>query len=189
MPTSPVKLFGLSGSLRKGSFTRAILKTMAEAVASQAQVEIGDLGSIPLFNQDDEGDRTPASVIAMRKAVTDSQGIVIVTPEYNHGTSGVLKNCIDWLSRPPNPCLVGKPVLVLSSSPGALGGVRAQPQLRETLRACGARPIMNGEIVIGGVSAKITDGKLTDKASLDFALKGLQQLINEVQGSSAAKAA
>ncbi len=184
---SSIKLFGVSGSLRKESYSTAILKTLAEKIAPQATLEIGAIGSIPLYNQDLEAGELPSGVVVMRQQVSEAAGALFVTPEYNYGMSGVIKNAIDWLSRPAGKsCLIGKPFLIISSSPAATGGVRAQAQLRESILGCGARPIITGEIVIASVHTKIADGRLTDQASIDFALKGLQKLIGEAQGAKVA---
>ena len=185
-----VRLLGLSGSLRKESNSTAILKTLAESVAAQAQVMLGDIGSLPHYNQDQDGDNSPASVVAMRNALAESQGLLIVSPEYNYSMPGVMKNAIDWLSRPAfKSALIGKPFLVITSSPAFTGGVRAQAQLREALMAAMARPLIVGEVVIAAAHTKIADGKLTDKTTLDFALKAVNQLIAEAGAQALAKAA
>jgi chromate reductase len=185
-----VRLLGLSGSLRKESYSTAILKTLAESVAAQAQISLGDIGSLPHYNQDQDGDNSPASVVAMRKSLGESQGLIIVSPEYNYSMPGVVKNAIDWLSRPAfKSALVGKPFLIITSSPAFTGGVRAQAQLREALMAAMARPVVIGEIVIATVHTKITNGKLTDPTTLDFALKGVHHLIAEAQARPTAQAA
>jgi len=186
---SSIKLFGLSGSLRKESNSTAILKTLAEKIAPEALLEIGDIGSIPLYNQDLEAD-VPSAVVKMRQQVAESGGVLFVTPEYNYGMSGVIKNAVDWLSRPAGKsCLIGKPFLIISSSPAATGGVRAQAQLRESVMACSARPVVSGEIVMTAVHTKIAEGRLTDQASIDFALKALNKLIADAKTTSTAKAA
>ena len=190
LPSNSIRLFGLSGSLRKESHSTSILRTLAEAIAAQADLQMGNVGSLPLYNQDDDTENAPAPVAAMRKAVAESQGLVIVTPEYNYGVPGVVKNAIDWLSRPAyKSCLIGKPFLIISSSPAFTGGVRAQAQIRESLMAALARPVIAGEVVLASVHTKIADGKLIDKASIDFAVKALTQLINDAQAAPAAKAA
>ncbi|MGB9153798.1 MAG: NAD(P)H-dependent oxidoreductase, partial [Alphaproteobacteria bacterium] len=107
---------------------------------------------------------------------------VIVSPEYNHGMPGVLKNAIDWLSSPPSTAaLIGKHALIITASPAFTGGVRAQAHLRESLISAQARPIITGEVVIPTAHAKIVDGRLTHQESLDFALKALQQLVTEAR--------
>ena len=180
--SNPVRLLGLSGSLRKESYATAILKTLAETVAARAHVTLGDIGALPHYNQDHDGDAPPAAVATMRAALADSHGLVIVSPEYNHGMPGVLKNAIDWLSSPPlTSPLIGKPVLFITASPAFTGGVRAQTHLREVLIAAQARPVATDEVIIASAHAKIADGRLTDQASLDYAVKALGQLIAEAR--------
>lgn len=185
---SPVRLVGFSGSLRKESHSAAILHTLAEAIAGQVMVEIGDVGSVPHYNQDIDGDKSPQSVVAMREMVAGCDGLLIVTTEYNHGMPGVLKNALDWLSRPAfKSPLTGKLALIITSSPAFTGGVRAHYQLRETLTSALARPVVTEEVVIGGVHKKVSGGKLTDKAALDFSLKAIERLLDDVRRYGAAK--
>jgi chromate reductase len=180
----PVRLLGLSGSLRKESFATAILKTLAEKIEPQALMIVGDIGALPHYNQDLDGDVPPPAVAAMRAMLADSHGLVIASPEYNHGMPGVLKNAIDWLSSPPlTSALIGKHTLIITSSPAFTGGVRAQAQLRESLIAAQARPLITGEVVIPAAHTKIVDGRLTHQDSLDFALKALTQLVAEGQAA------
>lgn len=103
---------------------------------------------------------------------------MIATPEYNHGIPGVLKNALDWASRPlGRSALTGKPVLVISVSPAFTGGVRAQAQANETLLAIQSRPVPGPQVVIGNVADKIRDGQLIDESSLRFALSAIDRLI------------
>ncbi len=107
-----------------------------------------------------------------------SDGVVIATPEYNHGVPGVLKNALDWASRPlGGAALTGKPVLVISVSPAFTGGVRAQAQVNETLLAIHSRPVLGPQVVIGNVADKVSDGRLTDEPSLRFALSAIDRLV------------
>jgi chromate reductase len=106
----------------------------------------------------------------------------MVSPEYNHGMSGVLKNALDWASRPHGlSVLKSKPVLTMTTSPAFTGGVRAQQQMNETLASILARPVFRPQIVIGGVHQKVRDGRLIDEAALSFALAGVDDLIEEIR--------
>jgi chromate reductase, NAD(P)H dehydrogenase (quinone) len=117
-------------------------------------------------------------VRTFRRAIADSDGVVIATPEYNHGIPGILKNALDWASRPlGQSALLGKPVLVMSLSPAFTGGVRAQAQLHETLLAIQARILPGAQIVIGDAAGKIRDGVLVDQSCLSFALAAADRLI------------
>jgi chromate reductase len=116
-------------------------------------------------------------VRAFRRAIAASDGIVISTPEYNHGMPGPLKNALDWASRPHGQSvLVGKPTLIISSSPAFTGGVRVQSQLNETLLSVQAAVVPGPQVVIGGVADKVSDGRLVDQPSLTFALAAIDRL-------------
>jgi chromate reductase len=139
------------------------------------------LNEIPLYNADLEAQMLPASVAALKEAIAQADGLIICSPEYNYGTSGVLKNALDWASRPgfKSP-LKNKPVLIMTSSPGVLGGVRAQAQLRETLSATLSRVIRGPQIVIPGVIEKIQNGSFIDEKTIEFMLAAVDDLINEI---------
>ncbi|MGH2343491.1 NADPH-dependent FMN reductase [Segnochrobactraceae bacterium EtOH-i3] len=181
--TSPrYKLLGLSGSLRTAAFSTAILETFAEMVADRAELAIADIGSLPLYNQDLDLDPRPAPVAALRTAVEEADGLVIVSTEYNHGTPGVLKNAIDWASRPAfRSPLKDKPVLIATCSMAFTGGVRAQYQIREAFASTLSRTVLTPEIVIGTVHTKVTDGRLTDTAVIHHALGGFAALYAEIE--------
>ena len=135
--------------------------------------------NIPLYNEDEDGLVAPEQVTAFRRSITESDGIVIVMPEYNHGIPGVLKNALDWASRPfGKSSLTGKPVLAISISPAFTGGVRAQAQLNETLLAIQADPVPAPQVVIGNIAGKIEEGLLVDEPSLTFALSAIDRLVD-----------
>jgi chromate reductase len=145
---------------------------------------------MPLYNEDDDGDDAPESVCALRSAIETSEGVIMISPEYNHGMSGVLKNALDWASRPyGRSALRGKPVLTMTASPAFTGGVRAQQQMSETLVSIPARLVLRPQIVIGGVHEKVRDGRLIDEAALRFALEGIDDLIQEIGAARLARAA
>jgi len=108
----------------------------------------------------------------------------MISPEYNHGMSGVLTNALDWVSRPHGmSVLKGKPVLTMTASRAFTGGVRAHQQMNETLASIPARPVFRRQIVIGGVHEKVHDGRLVDQATLSFALAGVDDLITEIRAA------
>ncbi|MBV8061402.1 MAG: NAD(P)H-dependent oxidoreductase [Alphaproteobacteria bacterium] len=182
-----VRLYGLSGSLRKESYARAVLKTLVEHVRDEVEIVVGDIGTLPLYNADLDTDAAPAPVTAMREALRACDGLVVVTPEYNHGIPGVLKNAVDWLSSPPQTAaLAGKPTLIVSSSVAFTGGVRAQAQLRTCLSAAKARPLITDEVVVASVQNKVENGRLTDKATLDHMTKALRLLLKDIRICKAA---
>ena len=171
-------LVGISGSLREHSFCTAVLRTIAEQLEGQATLEVLSLATLPLYNQDLDGGAPPASVAALRRAIGDAAGLVIVTPEYNYVIPGVLKNALDWASRPYGQSrLTGRPVLTMSASPAFTGGVRAQSQLNDTLIANAAILVPQPQIAIGLVHDKVTDGRLVDEATLQFIAGGLSDLL------------
>lgn len=171
------RLIGMAGSLRKSSYSSAVLAGLQDNLSAAAELEICNL-ALPLYNEDDDGPAAPSQVRAFRKAIDAVDGVVIVTPEYNHGLPGVLKNALDWASRPfGQSALIDKPALVISVSPAFTGGVRAQAQVNETLLAIGARIVPGPQTVIGGVAEKTRDGVFVDQPSLRFALAALDRLI------------
>ncbi|MGY3609784.1 MULTISPECIES: NADPH-dependent FMN reductase [unclassified Bradyrhizobium] len=162
---------------RKASYSAAVLSSLRDHLAPMATLEIRDL-RLPLYSEDDDGAATPGEVRDFRQAIDASDGVVIVTPECNHGIPGVLKNALDWASRPfGKSVLIGKPVLVMSVSPAFTGGVRAHAQLNETLLAIQARIVPGPQVVIGGVAEKINDGVLVDEACQRFALAAIDRLL------------
>lgn len=170
-------LVGLAGSLRKNSYSHAILSSLQARLAAAATLEIRDL-RLPLYSEDEDGAATPQDVRSFRQAIGASEGVVIVTPEYNHGIPGVLKNALDWASRPfGESVLIGKPVVVMSVSPAFTGGVRAHAQVNETLLAIQARIVPGPQVVIGGAAEKIRDGILVDEACERFALAAVDRLM------------
>ena len=180
MSDRPV-LLGISGSLRKASHCTAILKNIVDAAESRATLEIFPLDAVPLYNQDLDNESPPESVTALRQAIERAAGLVIVTPEYNYGMSGVLKNALDWASRPYGKSkLKGKAVLTLSASPAFTGGVRAQAQLNETLLSNAALLVLRPQIVIGMVHEKIRDGRVVDQETARFLAEGLNDLLGDI---------
>ena len=176
------RLLGISGSLRRNGYSTAILETLASEVAARATTTFADIGSLPHYDQDLDVGEGPASVALLRRQIAEADGLVVVSSEFNYGMPGVLKNAIDWASRPAfaSP-LKGKPVLIVTSSPAFTGGVRAQAGLRETFAATLARPIATAEVVIGQVHTKIVDGRLVDRPSIDWALKAFDGLFREIE--------
>lgn len=179
--SSPIRLLGISGSLRSGSFSNAVLTALTEATAHMAHCDFAEIGALPHYNQDQEG--APSAAVAEYKAkVAAADGIVIVSSEFNHGIPGVLKNALDWGSRPMfRAPFTEKPVLIVTSSPATTGGVRAQYQLRETLASMLARPVVTPEIVIGQVHTKIVEGRFIDEPTIEFAVKGFTALFDEIR--------
>ena len=185
-----LSLLGLSGSLRRASNSTAVLRGLQDALGPRGALNIFPLHGMPLYNEDDDGEHAPESVRALRSAIEASDGVIMISPEYNHGMSGVLKNALDWASRPyGRSVLKSKPVLTMTASPAFTGGVRAQQQMNETLASIPARPVLRPQIVIGGVHAKVRDGRLFDEAVLGFALAGVDDLLKEIRAARFVRAA
>lgn len=177
-------LLGLSGSLRAESYSTGIVRSLQEQLSRDVELQIHDLGDLPLYNQDLDGTAPPAAVNALRHAIAAADGLVIVTPEFNYGIPGVLKNALDWGSRPHGAAaLNGKPVVTISSSPAFTGGVRAQAQLHETLLATQSMIVPRPQTVIGEVHKKFENGRLVDAPSLQFAAGAIDDLLKLVRGT------
>jgi chromate reductase len=176
-----VRIVGISGSLRKASFSTSILKLLAERAAPAIQIQVVTLESIPLYNEDLDTKPGIPAVADLKRIITESDGVLITTPEYNHGVPGVLKNALDWLSRPVfESCFVKKPVSIFSSSLAFTGGVRAQYQLREALISMHAHLVMGPEVVLAGIHTKLADDAYQDEKGLEVMLRSLKRLRDEV---------
>lgn len=176
-----VKILGLSGSLRQDSAHSAVLRTVAEQLPVGVAMEMYALHEVPSYNEDLDGGTVPAAVLALREAVRRADAVLIGSPEYNHGMSGVLKNALDWISRPHGKSsLTGKPVLTFTASPAFTGGVRAHQQLNETLTAIQAVQVVYPQIVIGSVASKLKDGRLVDETTSSFLMNGVRRLVQLV---------
>lgn len=181
------RLLGLSGSIRKGSYNVAVLDSLAEAVADRAVLTVFPLNDVPLYDGDFDTSTPPAAVADLRHAIRDADGLVITSPEYNYGMSGVLKNALDWASRPYGKSFVtGKPTLTLTASPAFTGGVRAQAQLNETLIAIGAQLVLRPQTVIALVHEKVRDGRLQDQQTLAFLQAGIDDLLRKIDRRTSA---
>ncbi len=175
------------GSLRKASLNGGVARALPSlAPAGVTVAALGSVGDFPLYDADLQAQGFAPAVEAMGAAIRAADGLVIVTPEYNYSTPGVLKNAIDWLSRLPSQPFAGKPILLQSASPGALGGARAQYHLRQTFVFLDGR-VMNGpEAMIAGAHGKSDSrtGDLTDETTREFLRKQLQAFADFVRGVS-----
>jgi chromate reductase, NAD(P)H dehydrogenase (quinone) len=177
-----IELIGISGSLRRASHNTAVLRTLQQALPGTAGMTLFPLHEIPLYNQELDGEHLPEPVRAFKEAIAACDGIVIASPEYNYGIPGVLKNAIDWASRPAGKSpLRNKPALIMTASPGAVGGARAQAQIREALTSTFARVLARPQVVIANVGQKVKDGVLVDEASIKFALEAIDDLLHEIR--------
>ncbi|WP_077615948.1 NADPH-dependent FMN reductase [Caenibacillus caldisaponilyticus] len=166
-----MKITAIVGSLRKDSYNMWLAQNIKERYKDKLEVRIADIGQLPHYNQDEELD-PPEVVKAFKKQVAESDGVIIITPEYNWSIPGVLKNALDWLSR-VDRVLINKPVMTAGVSPVTLGTVRAQLHLRQILSAPGlsARvlPPAGNEVLVNFASEKFdADGRLIDENTLNF---------------------
>ena len=182
MPDNPpIRLLGMSGSLRSGSNSNAVLATLREIFAERARLDLYDLAPIPSYNQDFEGDRRPPAVKAMLAAIAESDGLVLCAPEFNHSIPGVLKNALDWASRPAfTSVLAYKPVAIMATSQGPLGGARCLEHMRVALDSMLARVVVAREVIITQAGQKVRDGRLVDEMSLGFACGAMEALLREI---------
>jgi len=176
------RLLGMSGSLRSGSYSNAVLATLREAFADRAELRIYPLDAIPLYNQDFEGEKRPGPVKDLIAAIADSDGLVLVAPEFNHSIPGVLKNALDWASRPAFASVMAyKPVAIMATSRGPLGGARCLEHLRVALDSMLSRIALAREVIITAADTKIRDGRLVDETSLGFARGAVEALLHEIR--------
>lgn len=161
------RIVAVSGSLRRGSFNTALLRNAAELAPEDVTLEVATLHGIPLYDGDVEASEgTPEAVTALKERIAGADGLLIASPEYNNGVPGVLKNAIDWLSRPPADIprvLRDRPVALLGATPGGFGTVLAQTAWLPILRALGMRLWAGGRLTVAGAGRVFDDeGRLTD---------------------------
>ena len=161
-----VRILGIAGSLRKASYNRAALRAAQELVPPDATLDVFELDAIPPFNEDHERTLPPA-VAELKAKIRAADAVLIVTPEYNYSIPGVLKNAIDWASRPyGDNAWDGKPVAVMGASVGALGSARAQYHLRQTFVFLNMHPVNKPEVMISAAAQRFDErGHLTDETS------------------------
>ena len=164
------QIVGIAGSLRQASFNRALLRAATELAPATLRITTHDLLAIPLYNGDVETVEVPRAVLALREAVQAADGLLIATPEYNHGVPGVLKNTIDWLSRPPRAsALNGKPAAIMGATPGVGGTARGQSQLRQAFVFTNTYAMAQPEVLVAKANEKFdASGTLTDQPTREF---------------------
>jgi chromate reductase, NAD(P)H dehydrogenase (quinone) len=168
-----LRVLGICGSLRKKSFNLWALHAAAELAPPGVDIVVTSYADIPMFNQDDFEQAIPDSVVRLRTEIEEADGVLIASPEYNHSMTGVLKNAIDWLSRPPNP-FAFKPVAIVSAATSPLGGARVQYDVRRVLQPLDALVLSMPETFIGSAKVKFdAEGRLTDAAARESLTKQL----------------
>jgi len=156
------KILGICGSLRKASLNMAALKAAGETVPAGTSFEIADISGIPVYDNDVYEEGFPPAVETLREQVGAADAVLFAVPEYNYSYSGVIKNAIDWVSRPPDQPWAGKPVAMLGCSAGASGTMRAQYHLRQCMIFLDMKPINKPEVFLPAAAALFEDGKLKD---------------------------
>jgi len=178
--TDTIRVLGISGSLRKGSFNTALLREAQALAPDGMTVDMADISGVPLYNEDVREKGYPAPVQAFRDQLRDADAVLIVTPEYNYSIPGVLKNAIDWASRPPEQPFDGKIVGIMGASPGRLGTARAQYHLRQCFVFLNSTVLNKPEVMVGGAANVFKEGKLTDDATRGFVQDMLKALAGAV---------
>ena len=156
-------MLALVGSLRRGSYNRLLYRTAVSLSPAGMTFTEADLRSLPLYDDDVRLEQDyPEAARALRAAVADADGVLIVSPEYNHAVPGVLQNAIDWASRPPDQPFKGKPVAIMGASTGRLGTVRMQHSLRTTLDSLEAHTLLKPEVMVGDARDCFDETRLID---------------------------
>ena len=187
-----IKILGIAGSLRQKSYNKGLLRAAQQLVPSDVEIEIFDLNGIPLFNEDDEKN-PPEHVLEFRRKIRQADAILYATPEYNYSMAGVLKNAIDWGSRPyGQSSWHGKPTAIMGASPGILGTARSQYHLRQVFVALDLKDMKQPELMIANAGQKFdSSGNLTDEKTREYLERFLAAFIAHVKkfhaiGASAA---
>jgi NAD(P)H-dependent FMN reductase len=164
-----MKILGISGSLRKSSYNTALLRAAVGVMPDGAQLEVGSIAGIPLYDGDVEDSQgIPTAVQTLKKSITEAQGLLLVTPEYNNSIPGVFKNAIDWLSRPSadiTKVFGGRPVGVIGASPGGFGTILSQNAWLPVLRTLGTKPWFGARLQVSRAGNVFSaTGELADEA-------------------------
>ena len=175
--SQPIRILGIAGSLRRASYNRAALRAAMEVAPQDAALDTFELDGIPGFNQDEE-QNPPAKVIELKRRIREADAILIVTPEYNYSIPGVLKNSIDWASRPyGDSAWNGKPVAVMGASVGTIATARAQYHLRQVFVFLNMFPINQPEVMISNAGERFdAQGNLKDETTKKLMRQLLQSL-------------
>jgi len=164
-----LSILGFAGSLRQGSYNRALLRAASELAPDGMAIDIFDLAGVPLYNGDVEAEGDPEAVTLFKQAIRAADGVLMATPEYNHGVPGVMKNAVDWASRPPRDApLGGKPVGIIGASPGITGSARGQSQLRQAFEFTDSFCMPQPELLVFKAHEKFdAAGTLADAATAE----------------------
>jgi chromate reductase, NAD(P)H dehydrogenase (quinone) len=178
-------LLGISGSLRTGSYNTALLRVCEELLPAGCTLEVASLEAVPLYNEDLRAVGFPPAVQNLRAQIAKADAVIIATPEYNYSIPGVLKNAIDWVSRPPDQPFEHKPVAIMGASPSGLGTARAQYHLRQCFVFLNSPVLNRPEVMIPKAHERFdASGKLTDEPTRKQVAKQLEALLQWVERMS-----
>jgi chromate reductase len=164
-----MNVLGISGSLRQGSYNSMALRAAQKLAPQGIKLDIADISRIPMYNDDVRAAGEPAEVAALKAQIRAADAVLLVTPEYNFSIPGVLKNTLDWMSRPPEPPFDGKVVGIMGASPGPVGTARVQYDLRKVLVFMNAFTVNKPEVFISFAQTKFNaQGELTDEPTGKF---------------------
>jgi chromate reductase len=158
-----IRVLGISGSLRQASFNTALLRTAIDLAPPGVEIEVAEIRDIPLYDEDLRAKGLPDAVQRFRDQIAKADGLLVVTPEYNFSLPGVLKNAIDWASRPPNQPFAGKPLGIMGASSGMSGTMRAQYHLRQVAVFLDMHVMNKPEVFVRTAGEKVADGRITDE--------------------------
>jgi chromate reductase len=178
-----VGILGVAGSLRRDSLNRALLRAARELAPDDMTVAIFDLADVPLYNGDIEAAGDPGPVANLKQAIREADGVLFVTPEYNHGVPAVMKNAVDWASRPPRDAVLQrKPVGIIGASPGITGTARGQTQLRQAFEFTNSRCMSQPELLVFKAHEKFDgEGRLVDEPTRRFLRRYLEAFADWVR--------
>jgi chromate reductase len=179
-PRSKIEALGIAGSLREGSYNRALLRAARDLAPDGLEIRIYEgLADIPLYNEDVRARGEPEPVVALKEAIRRADALLWVTPEYNYSIPGVLKNAIDWVSRPPDTSpLRGKPAAIMGATTGSWGTVRSQLHLRQVCLYTNMLPMGKPQALVARARSKFDeDGKLVDETTQGFVRQLLEALV------------
>lgn len=175
---APLELVAIAGSLRSNSYNRGLVRALPELSPDTLRYTVLDWSELPVYNGDLERDGLPELVVRLQRAIRDSDGVVIASPEYNHGVPGPLKNFIDWMSRGPMPHgFFGVPVALLGASSGVIGTTRSQSMLRQTFAALNAPVMPFPQVLVGPTKERFDEQRnLTHQPTREFIRKWAEEV-------------
>lgn len=172
-----MRILGLSGSLREGSLNTAALRAAQALAPPEVRIEVRTLEGIAPYNEDLRSEGYPEPVVALRAAIAAADAVLICTPEYNYSVPGILKNAIDWASRPPDQPFDGKPIAIMGVSPSRLGAARAQYHLRQVFVFLNGLVLNKPEVMVANAHDLFDEtGELTDATTREFIAKLVRAL-------------